>query len=183
MSFYSEKTIQIQKATPADAPALTSLARYAFLETYIPLAPHRKKEIEQYVAKDFTLLNTELALQDPAVHFFVMKALFLEETLLLGYAKLNTALSTPSIGAKNKVCIERFYIHPAHKNRGLGAQLMKTVLKYIRQQGIKIVWLTVWDVNLAVIDFYERFGFRQAGVHLFDMGDTIDEDILMVLEV
>jgi ribosomal protein S18 acetylase RimI-like enzyme len=180
MSFYSKKMILIERANLEDAPAIVILARYAFLDTYITLAPHYRENIERYVAQAFTLSQTMIDLENSHIQYLVMREGTTEEETIIGYAKLDDQKTTPSISPENMTCIERFYIHPQHKKRGLGSKLMEAVLEEIQFQNKSLAWLSIWEINISVIDFYTKFGFERAGVHPFQMDDKIDEDILMV---
>ena len=184
MTIYSNKVITIQKATYNDAPLLAKFAHAAFLDAYISIAPHRKKEIVAYANEAFTLPGTVSDLENEDIQFLIIKRQTSEDNTdekeLLGYTKLNPHLHTPSLKPADTICIERFYVHPQYKSQGLGTQLMRAALEKIQESAVSSVWLNVWDINASVMDFYKRFGFEEAGIHLFNMGDHTDEDLLMI---
>ena len=45
------------------------------------------------------------------------------------------------------------------------------------------IWLGVWERNFKAIKFYERFGFKKFGEHEFVLGDDVQTDWLMALEL
>jgi ribosomal protein S18 acetylase RimI-like enzyme len=51
-------------------------------------------------------------------------------------------------------------VNKAHRNRGLGGNLMETALEHCRRLDMRRVELTVLKSNTAAIRLYERFTFR-----------------------
>ena len=47
----------------------------------------------------------------------------------------------------------------------------------------KWAWLGVWKQNTGAIRFYERHGYVIFGEHNFQLGDDIQQDYLMKLEI
>src|SRR5262245_31155266 len=59
--------------------------------------------------------------------------------------------------------IPQIAVAPAHQGKGLGAELLTRVIRYLTLNGYQRVSLTVTETNLPAITLYERFGFS---VHL-----------------
>ncbi len=183
MALSKSTRIILTPADAQDAPALAVLGKYTFEQTYLPLAPTEKEEIMAYTARVFALAQVAQDLAMPHIRYLVAKAQQDgEDTQLLGYVKLNTQLSTPSLPIENIICIERFYVHPAFKKQGLGTQLIEYVLQLMKKENFLLVWLCVWDINKLVMKFYEKFGFKHIGIHPYLMENTMYEDLLMVKE-
>jgi ribosomal protein S18 acetylase RimI-like enzyme len=79
--------------------------------------------------------------------------------------------------------IRRIYVLQESVGRGVGSKLMSASLDEARQHACDIAWLGVWEKNQRAIDFYRRWGFREAGSHIFLLGDDPQTDLIMVLEL
>lgn len=56
------------------------------------------------------------------------------------------------------------YIHPRHRQKGLGRWLMKFYINFCKQKEVQKFYLEVDPLNLPAIRLYQSFAFRQAGV-------------------
>ena len=56
---------------------------------------------------------------------------------------------------------------------------MEYVFQQAKQNKKKYVWLGVWEKNVNAIAFYEKMGFKQAGQHLFQIGNELQSDLIM----
>lgn len=54
-------------------------------------------------------------------------------------------------------------VHPQYRRQGIGRELMKTVINYIREQGGRQVWLQVEHENEKAINLYRQLGFQAVG--------------------
>lgn len=52
------------------------------------------------------------------------------------------------------------------ENQGIGTRLIEEAVKKAREQECKKVWLITTNDNTAAIRFYQKIGFRFAGLHL-----------------
>ena len=52
------------------------------------------------------------------------------------------------------------------ENQGIGTRLLEEVAKKAREQECKKVWLITTNDNIPAIRFYQKKGFRFAGIHL-----------------
>jgi ribosomal protein S18 acetylase RimI-like enzyme len=93
--------------------------------------------------------------------------------------KFNVAAAlTEDMGA-DSLEVERIYIRPAFKRRGLGKYLIEKAIETASAQGKKLIWLGVWEHNVNAIAFYEKMGFVHTGSHSFFMGDDEQTDFIM----
>jgi ribosomal protein S18 acetylase RimI-like enzyme len=60
--------------------------------------------------------------------------------------------------------IQNIGVHPRHRNRGLGGQLLLRAAQGFYEAGLKGMHLEVTTDNTAAIRFYQRIGFRKAEV-------------------
>jgi ribosomal protein S18 acetylase RimI-like enzyme len=47
------------------------------------------------------------------------------------------------------------------------------------QRGCDTIWLDVWERNLRARAFYQKWGFIEVGTQLFQLGDDLQNDLLM----
>ena len=74
----------------------------------------------------------------------------------------------------DEVHVTNFAVHPSYRHRGIGRQLMGTLLELYRQQGATRAALEVRPSNHEARRLYETFGFRQIGLrkgYYFDSGE------------
>lgn len=74
----------------------------------------------------------------------------------------------------DEVHVTNIAVHPAHRNQGIGRQLLGTLLEHCRQRGATRAALEVRPSNHEARRLYETFGFRQIGLrkgYYFDTGE------------
>ncbi len=54
-------------------------------------------------------------------------------------------------------------ISKKHRDRGIGLEMMRTLIKEARKEGLKTIELEVFANNPRAIHVYEKTGFRQSG--------------------
>jgi [ribosomal protein S18]-alanine N-acetyltransferase len=79
----------------------------------------------------------------------------------------------------DEVHVTNFAVHPAQRQRGIGRQLMGTLLELYRQQGATRAALEVRPSNHPALRLYEAFGFRQVGLRRGYYFDTGEDALLM----
>ena len=98
---------------------------------------------------------------------------------MAGYAKINYTPAQSDINDPESVEVERIYVRKEYEGKGLGKVLMEYVFQQAKQNRKKYVWLGVWEKNVNAITFYEKMGFKQAGQHLFQIGNELQSDLIM----
>lgn len=70
-------------------------------------------------------------------------------------------------------------------NKGIGSQLLRTILDFAKDNNFEIIDLQVRSDNLQAIHLYEKFGFRKIGTHpaFFKIGNGQIPFDYMVLEL
>jgi len=69
-----------------------------------------------------------------------------------GYGYVND--DTPELGMA---------VRPEYRGRGIGTELLKTLLNEVKTKGIKSISLSV-DPNNPAMNLYKRFGFKEVGI-------------------
>lgn len=62
-------------------------------------------------------------------------------------------------GIENYGEIMSLYVHPIYQNSGIGSQLLKHTIAYMKDNGYKNICLYVFDKNERAKKFYQRNGF------------------------
>ena len=168
--------IDYRNATPADGPALDTMARQIWLETFGHSAS--ADDIALYVAEAFGPQGRLIAsLADPAHQI----RLACSETAIAGFAKLSPLwLDDPAITPGAQQLSQLYVARPWH-GRGVAQALMDWTIATARQSGASALVLTVWEENHRAKAFYDRYGFVHIGDYAFPTGNQIDRDLIMQL--
>lgn len=75
-----------------------------------------------------------------------------------------SGLATFKIDNKQKSC-ELVSIDSVKQRKGIGTIMLKHLEKYLKQKGIKKVWLITTNDNLEAASFYINNGYRLIKVH------------------
>ncbi|HYE95162.1 MAG TPA: GNAT family N-acetyltransferase, partial [Rubricoccaceae bacterium] len=165
----------IRPATPADAETLAALAERTFRDTFA--ADNTADDMEAYVRDAFGLDRVRAELEDAANTFLLAFVNGGEQTV--GYAKLRTGATDPSVTGPAPVELERLYVDRGALGHGVGAALLRASLDAARSAGHRTLWLGVWERNARAISFYERWGFETVGDHVFRLGSADQRDLIM----
>jgi len=83
----------------------------------------------------------------------------------------------------NNLEIHRIYVLQAFHGKKIGQLLLDEVLKIAKEMAVNSIWLGVWEENNRAIQFYTKNGFVEFDKHIFTLGDDVQTDLLMQLEM
>jgi putative acetyltransferase len=69
--------------------------------------------------------------------------------------------------------LKRMYIKDAHRNKGLGKELMHRAVELSKSLGYEKIRLDTLDTMKPAIAIYEKFGFRQTGAYRYNPFDNV----------
>ena len=73
-------------------------------------------------------------------------------------------------------------VDPSMRNRGIGSNLLKFVLEYLKDLNLKKIFLEVEANNIAALNLYRKIGFMRCGVrkdyYALDQGDKADAIVM-----
>jgi ribosomal protein S18 acetylase RimI-like enzyme len=172
--FHAE--LRIRDAEPDDAPQLSAFAATLFRAAYT--ATSRPADLESYIADHFRpeIQAAEIAAAD-------CRTLLLHlDGQLAGYAHMRRgpgpSCLVPGVGAPVEALeIQRFYVAPLWRGRGV-ARVLMTACLHAAAAGTS-VWLGVFTHNARAIAFYTKCGFRVVGSATFYMGEDPQHDHVM----
>lgn len=141
----------LREATVGDLPCITAIYSQAVLEgtaTFETDPPDEAEMGRRLESVQAHALPWLVAVQDGQV---------------LGYAYL----SPFRLRSAYRYCVElSIYIDPAHQGRGLGHQLMRTLVEQARERGLRHIIGAVGDsANAASLALHRAHGFHQAGCY------------------
>lgn len=170
-------TIEIRKCTLEDLAALQKISAETFRDTF--QEQNTEEDLQNYLDKAYNdeQLTTELLNPDSAFYFLF------DQNELAGYLKINTNEAQSESMDRDSLEVERIYILPPYKGRGLGKLLIHKAVEFAQENHKNKIWLGVWEHNLAALGFYEKLGFVQTGAHSFYMGEDEQTDFIMTKEL
>jgi diamine N-acetyltransferase len=166
--------MQIRHAISDDVTALAALADRSFRHAFA--GDNRPDDVDAYVTEAFSAERLGCELSDTRNVFLLACAAGGD---IAGYAKLRSGPADESVAGPDPLEIERLYVDPAAIGRGIGAALMRACLTEAAAHQCRTIWLGVWVRNARAISFYERWGFRTVGSHVFRLGADEQTDLIM----
>lgn len=163
----------IRRADPSDAPVLSELGARTFTETFAHLYP--PQDLAEFLDQAYGLERTRADLADPA------KALWLVEAgrRAVGYALAGPCdLPHPDVTAASGE-LKRFYLLKDWQGGGTGGRLFAQVIAWLERDGPRDLWIGVWSENFGAQRFYERHGFERVGAYGFQVGRTVDHELIL----
>ena len=111
--------------------------------------------LEWYLQREFSSERLTVDLNDKNTVYYFIK----HELKSVGFLKIKYNSGSDfqnNISAE----LEKIYVLPKHKGKGIGKTALKEIIKRCTADGIKNLFLAVIDTNLAAITFYEKLGFE-----------------------
>lgn len=109
-----------------------------------------------YLEEQFGDERMEKDLANDEILYYLIK----KDNEALGFIKVNLAASLEGFPKANCCELEKIYLLPNQKGKGMGRKAMETVLEKVRNKGKKLLFLCVIDSNQAAMKFYEALGFQ-----------------------
>ena len=169
--------MKIRYGTIDDAAMLAELGAKTFYDTFA--RDNTPENIASYLKASFSIEIQFHELSEPDNVFLIVES----EKIPTGYAQLIINSGDQWIHRKKPLEIRRIYALQEYLGKGVGKELMQATIREARQRACDCVWLGVWEKNQRAIDFYEKWGFRKVGTHLFSVGNDPQNDYVMELEM
>ncbi|MEI6252277.1 MAG: N-acetyltransferase [Mycobacteriaceae bacterium] len=104
---------------------------------------------------------------------------------IVGYTMLIRGIGEgPDIAASVRqrpaVELSKMYVLAAHHGSGPSDQLMQSGIAWATDSGAAAIWLGVNRKNQRAQRFYRRYGFRVTGTRRFRLGESYEDDFVMV---
>jgi ribosomal protein S18 acetylase RimI-like enzyme len=142
------QAILIREATVADIPQLCDLLTLLFTQ-----------EADFQPNSEAQIAGLSSILKQPNVGRIYCAS---RDTLVLGMVSLLFTVSTAEGGPA--AWLEDMIVHPAWRDRQVGARLLEFAIEQSREAGIQRITLLTDCHNHRAIDFYRRAGFTQSSM-------------------
>lgn len=163
----------IRRARANDAAALAALAESSFRATFA--ADNLPAHMDAHCRANYGEAIQRAEIADP-----LRITLLCEEAgALIGYAQLRRGPAPACVDAACPGEIVRLYVLADWHGRGVAQALMQASLDALRDIGVDVVWLGVWEHNPRAIAFYSKSGFVEVGEHIFNLGGDPQRDRVM----
>jgi ribosomal protein S18 acetylase RimI-like enzyme len=171
------QSVEIQIATANDTDLLASLGRRAFYEAFGQY--NDPADMQAYLDLAFNPENIRSQINDSG-NTFLIASLHQEP---VGYAKLKRNSTVPELKSASVIHLERIYALQEFIGKKVGKSLMEACLEISRKEGYEKMWLSVWQENKTAIAFYEKWGFKVIGYKQFIIGQEVNEDFVMCMDI
>lgn len=169
--------IRIRKATIFDLQIIQEISKQTFSETFSEV--NTAENMTNYVQENFNPEQMASEINNPNSAFYLASL----ENEITGYMKLNFGDAQTEKQKENNLEIHRIYVLQRFHGKKMGQLLLDEVLKIAKQMAVKSVWLGVWEENHRAIQFYTKNGFVKFDKHIFTLGNDVQTDLLMQLEM
>ena len=171
--------MKIRKATIEDAEMLARLAYKTFWDAFHDHPKNAPEDLADYMAKAFNREQVRREISDENSIFLIAEI----EREPAGYARLIIDSIEHGITATKPVELNRLYSKQEFLGKGVGAALMEESFALAKSLNCDAMWLGVWEYNPRAQRFYEKYGFREVGKHVFLLGSDPQTDLLMQKEI
>ncbi len=169
--------ISIRKAGVEDAGLIASISRETFYDTFA--ADNTAEDMHLFMEQQFQVNKLEAEVFNPENMFF----LAYEADTPVGYFKLKIS-HHPDLNINgNAIELSRFYARKNSIGKGVGKAMMQHAISTAKAFNKTILWLGVWEHNTRAIKFYESFGFRKFSTQQFTLGNDLQQDWVMALNL
>lgn len=160
-----------------DIATLQALCVKTFTETF--LAENTPDDIATYVAEHFSAQQLEQELGDANSMLLLVEY----HGTAVAYMKLNFEQSQTEREYPGSLEIQRIYVLKEFKGRHIGKRLVDTAVEIANREHLDYLWLGVWEHNSRAIAFYEKQGFKKFATHSFKLGNDVQQDHIMRLDL
>ncbi|MBZ4040988.1 GNAT family N-acetyltransferase [Flavobacterium hibisci] len=169
--------IEIKKISLKEINQLQEISKQTFRETFSE--SNSEENMKNYLEKAFSneKITTELINENSEFYFAIL------ENKVIGYLKINFGEAQTELKDSNALEIERIYVTKEFHGKNVGQLLYEKAIERARQQNLKYVWLGVWEENKKAIRFYTKNGFIEFDKHIFKLGNDVQTDIMMKLQL
>lgn len=169
--------VNIQQISIKDVSALQYIGRATFIETFTE--SNTKENLEAYLTDKFNTNTLLQELKNPHSQFY----LAYHNNICIGYLKINLNQAQTEYQHKHSLEIERIYVLKNYFGKSVGQLLFEKARQIALDNMCDFLWLGVWEKNPRAISFYTKNKLVAFDKHLFKLGDDLQTDIIMKLEL
>lgn len=169
--------LRIQQCSLAHLDELVKISRTTFIEAFE--TENNPEDFKNYIdfAFDKERLSGELKNTDSSFYFVY------DDTVLVGYFKLNENKAQTDIKENDSLELERIYVLQKFQGNKIGEWMLGQIIGLAMKMNKSYIWLGVWEHNGKAIKFYQRKGFSKFGTHPYYIGKDKQTDWLMQFDL
>ena len=165
--------LTLRPATPADIPALATLARDSFVAKFGSL--YSPEDLATFLAEAYAEHVIAAELENPDRLYRLAD----KGGALMGYCKLGLSCGWPEVArGRRAIELKQLYAAANATGLGIGTKLMDWTLTEARARGADEIQLSVFSGNTDGHRFYARHGFTKIGDATFRVGEQLDAEFL-----
>ncbi len=172
-----EQTSEIVKVSIEEVELLRTISIQTFTETFSN--SNSESDMQKYIAEKLSIEQLSNELQTKNSSFYFLK----KADQTIGYLKLNISDAQTEKQGNNCIEIERIYIKQEYQGQNFGKLLMQKSVDIAKEIHYSYIWLAVWEHNVKAITFYKKQGFIEFDKHPFKLGDDVQLDIMMKMNL
>lgn len=158
-----------------------NLLRYISVQTFNETFAHQNNEsdMQKYLSENLSLEQLGKELNSKDSEFYFLKV----NQEIVGYLKLNKGEAQTELKNNISLEIERIYVKQEFHGKHFGKKLLNKAAEIAKEQHYQYIWLAVWEHNLKAIAFYTKHGFIEFNKHTFQLGNDLQIDIMMKMNL
>jgi len=169
--------LDIREVTLSEIDQLRDISIQTFVESFA--SQNTAENMQKYLENNLSI--SQLTKEITNIHSRFYFALFNGE--IIGYLKINYGTAQTDLKTPTSLEIERIYLLTAMHGKGVGHLMLQKTIQCARDLKMERVWLGVWEKNYKAINFYRKNGFEEFDKHMFKLGDDLQTDIMMFLNL
>ncbi len=170
-------SLNFRDAGPNDAADVSAIGRETFVETFGML--YKLEDLKSFLDTNF---NPDIQLEEIGDPNTDIRLAFSGKKAI-AYAKLGAVKLPIEHDPTSSLELHRLYVRGARQGVGVGRILLTWAIEQARQRGAKHLFLGVWENNQRAISVYEGRGFKIVGRYKFPVGNTMDDEVIMRLDL
>jgi ribosomal protein S18 acetylase RimI-like enzyme len=172
-------TIKMLQIDSSYASTLSEIGAKLFTETFGD--SNTPEDLKEYLESAYTPEIQTRELNDPSIYTYMV---FDDEDKPIAYCQLRQNKTVYDfVGDPEAIELWRIYVDKRYAGKGIGKKMLTQCISKAKELGKKTIWLGVWEFNPSAIRFYKSQGFRKVGAHTFKLGDKLDTDEIMILNI
>jgi ribosomal protein S18 acetylase RimI-like enzyme len=169
--------VAYRDAAPTDCDALAALMRETFCETFAHL--YEPADLNAFLDASYSPPVQHAEIVDPDTE----TRLAMQRGALVGYAQIGPLKLPYDKGPAHALELYRLYVRKDVQGKGVAAALMDWAMARMRDRAAVHAFLGVWCDNTRAQRFYARYGFERVGAYKFPVGETLDDEFILRVEV
>ncbi len=166
-------SLQIRRATPVDAQAVSAIAIATYTETFGDSYP--PQDLHAFLDAHYSPAPQRRELEDPRSAVWLLE----DDGRAVGYLAAGPNTLAHADAVDGDIELKRLYVLASHQSGGHGARLMEAFLQWLDHPARRTLWVGVWSENFGAQRFYARYGCVQVGTYHFVVGDSRDLEFIL----